>query len=116
MKTSSAALIGLVGLVLTATPVFAIETENSRQSPAPQGTAPPDRNAKAQQPSMTDDGRALNRTTEETNTQSPGNAQPTELTKKAETPSNSPPESGPAKDEAKTPANTEPDDLNKNVK
>jgi hypothetical protein len=116
MKTSYAALIGLVGFHIAAFPVFAIETENNRQSPAPQGTSPPDRNAKAQQPSTTDDGRAVNRTKEETNTQSPGNAQPADLKKRAETPPNTRPESGAPKDEAKTPANTEPADLNTNAK
>lgn len=115
MKTSSAAVFGLVGLVLTATPVFAVETENNRQSPAPQGTTPPDRNAKAQQPSTTDDGRDVDRTKEESNTQSPGNAEPPELTKKAESPNSNTDPVVPG-DESKTPANTDPDDLNKKVK
>jgi hypothetical protein len=117
MKTSSAAVIAVFGLLLTATPLFAVETEDIRQSPAPQSTTTPsDRNAKAQQPSVTDDGKAVNRTKEETNTQSPGNAEATDLTKKAETPSKSPNDASAPKDEAKTPANTEPDDLNKKVK
>lgn len=115
MKMSSAAVFGLVGLVLTATPVFAVETENNRQSPAPQGTTPPDRNAKAQQPSTTDDGRDVDRTKEESNTQSPGNAEPPELTKKAESPNSNTDAVVPG-DESKTPANTDPDDLNKKVK
>ncbi len=116
MKTSSALVLGLAGIALIATPVLAVETENSRQSPAPQGTTPPDRNAKAQEPSTTDDGKAVNRTKEETNTQSPGNSEPPELTKKAETPPNSPPDAAVTKDEKKTPGNTEPDALNEKVK
>lgn len=116
MKTSSAVVSGLAVLALIATPALAVETENSRQSPAPQGTTPPDRNAKAQEPGASDDGQAVNKTKEDTNTQSPGNAEPPELTKKAETPPSSPPDTAATKDESKTPANTEPDALNEKVK
>lgn len=116
MKTSPIVVLGLAGLVFAASPVFAVELENSRQSPAPQGTTPPDRNAKAQDPSTTDDGKPVNRTKEETNTQSPGNVEPSELTKSAETPPNAPADAAAPKDETKTPGNTEPDALNEKVK
>ena len=86
MTRSFAVVAASLGLALLAGSALAVETENNRQSPAPQGTTPPDRNAKAQEPGV-GDTNSTNKTKEDTNTQSPGNAEKTDLTKKAEQPS-----------------------------
>jgi hypothetical protein len=86
MTRSIPVIAASLGLVIMAGSALAVETENNRQSPAPQGTTPPDRNAKAQEPGSAD-SKATNTTKEDTNTQSPGNAEKTDLTKKAEQPS-----------------------------
>lgn len=82
MKISTAATLATLGLCLAASPVWAIDSEANKQAPAPQGTTPPESNAKAKVPGAVSDGA----TKEEMNTQSPGNAEPTDLTKKAESP------------------------------
>ena len=89
MTRSLSVIAASLGLALVAGSALAVETENNRQSPAPQGTTPPDRNAKAQEPSSADTNSttSTNKTKEDTNTQSPGNAEKTDLTKKAEQPS-----------------------------
>lgn len=86
MNFKTAALLTSLGLALSAGSAFAIDTEDNKQSPAPQGTTPPERNAKAQEPGNAG-SNATNKTKEDTNTQSPGNAEKTDLTKKAEQPS-----------------------------
>ncbi len=79
MTRSLSVIAASLGLALVAGSALAVETENNRQSPAPQGTTPPDRNAKAQEPGNAD-SNATNKTKEDTNTQSPGNAEKTDLT------------------------------------
>ena len=108
MKTSSAALLAAFALAVAATPVFAVETQDNKQSPAPQGTTPSDRNAKAQVPNGTGAG-VKEDTKENTDVQSPGKSDATDASKKAEEPGVVSPKS---KEQANTqvpaPANTQP--------
>lgn len=46
MKMSSAAICAAFALTVAATPVLAIEAENNKQAPAPQGTTAPESNSR----------------------------------------------------------------------
>ena len=112
MKMSSAALGAAIALTLAATPVFAIEAENNKQSPAPQGTTAPESNAKAKVPNNTSGG-VKEDTKENTDVQSPGKSDATEASKKAEEPGVVAPKSKEQRNtEVPAPANTQPPSKN----
>lgn len=108
MKTSSAALWAAFALTIAATPVFAVETEGNKQSPAPQGTTAPDANAKAKVPNGTGAG-VKEDTKENTDVQSPGKSDATDASKKAEAAGTVAPKSKEQSNtEVPAPANTQP--------
>jgi hypothetical protein len=79
MRVPKFAMPAALGLFALVTPVLAQDAETNKQSPAPQGTAAPASNDKADQGAA----RGTTATEEQKNSQSPGKSVETDLSKKA---------------------------------
>lgn len=81
MTTKMFALAAAMGVSMLAVPAVAQNTESNRQAPAPQGTVAPQSNDKANTGAST--GTAGSE--EQMNNQTPGKAEPTDLSNKSKT-------------------------------